>query len=73
MYEDQLNSLWSTQDFVLSQIASVTPEFLAEHKGIIEIELQVGRYLNMLDICHEIAANKIEGDVVDLADGKDWG
>ncbi len=54
------------QDYVLSQLAFATPGFYAEYKGIIEIEHQVGRYLNMLDICHEIAANKIEGDIVEF-------
>jgi len=66
MDQDQLNSLWSNQNYILSQIALVSPGFYEEHKGITEIEHQVGRYLNMQIVCREIAADKIEGDIVEF-------
>lgn len=65
-YQARLNSLWTDQDFILSNISLCTKDFYETNKSVIEIEHQVGRYLNMRTICEEIIANRIEGDVVEF-------
>ena len=66
LYQARLNSLWSQQDYVLSNIGLCDKAFYEANKSVTEIEHQVGRYLNMKNICEEIVATGLEGDVVEF-------
>ena len=64
--QEELNTLWRDQDYILGHIASCTKSFYEANKGVTELEHQVGRYLNMRAICNEITASGLTGDVVEF-------
>ena len=66
LLQAKLNSLWSQQDYVLSNIELCDKAFYEANKSVTEIEHQVGRYLNMKNITDEIVATGLEGDVVEF-------
>jgi hypothetical protein len=63
---DQSNSLWRDQDYILSNLESANGDFLEKYAHIPELEHQVGRFLNMKQICKEISDNQITGDIVEF-------
>jgi Macrocin-O-methyltransferase (TylF) len=50
----------------LNKILSATHKLYDENKNIIELEHQVGRFLNIREICKEISATGLEGDVLEF-------
>ena len=66
LLQAKLNSQWSQQDYVLSNIELCDKAFYEANKSVTEIEHQVGRYLNMKNITDEIVATGLEGDVVEF-------
>jgi len=66
MYQGQLNQLWGDQEYILKNLPNVDANFYQSNIHIVELEHQVGRYLNMKDIINEIKREDIEGDIVEF-------
>jgi hypothetical protein len=66
VYKSQLNQLWSQQTYILAQLPKVDTEYYKSNNNIVELEHQVGRYLNMKDIITEIKKENIEGDILEF-------
>lgn len=66
VYNSQLNRLWSEQNYILANLPKSNSEFYHANKHIVELEHQVGRYLNMKDIITEIKKDDIDGDVLEF-------
>jgi hypothetical protein len=65
-HRDVLNKKWRSFQYIFSHKSDFNESFLESHKDVVEIEHQVGRFLNMRKIALEIHDNKYEGDVVEF-------
>lgn len=65
--ERVVNGNWTNLDYILTS-ADFTSDFLAANKQYVEVEHQVGRFLNMRQVIQELegANEKIEGDIVEF-------
>jgi hypothetical protein len=65
--EYKLNQRWTDMDYIL-KFTDFNSEFLKENKHVIEIEHQVGRFLNMQKIIQELDGHdyNIKGDIVEF-------
>jgi len=63
---NELDCSWSKQEYILSQLPSVSRDFYEQHKDLREVEHQVGRFLNMQQVANEIISGRIEGDIVEF-------
>jgi hypothetical protein len=60
----RINRRWTRLDYILSQ--DFNPELIEEYSQIIEVEHQVGRYLNMRNIFNQLEVQNVEGDIVEF-------
>ena len=60
----KINRNWSRLEYILKQ--DFNRELIEKHPRIIEIEHQVGRYLNMRAIVNQLESENVEGDIVEF-------
>lgn len=65
-YNRILNHLWSSQAYILKNLPDTNLKFYRSNYDIIQLEHQVGRYLNMKKIVTEIKNEGIDGDIVEF-------
>lgn len=65
--EYQLNERWADMDYILNS-TDFNPEFLQANKKVIELEHQIGRFLNMQKVFKELEGGDqiIKGDIVEF-------